>query len=142
MESLEEEYPDGTYFLHVDPPHANVRNLPVTFSRHAPEAAAGGGNARAFLDGPSPVDMHARCKHVVSMSTMIQIRNVPEEVHRAAKARAALEGRTLSDFALAALQKAVARPTVDEISARVRLLEPMEGAPLAADLVRAERDAR
>ncbi len=88
------------------------------------------------------VDMQIRCKHVVSMSTMIQIRNVPEEVHRAAKARAALEGRTLSDFALAALQKAVARPTVDEISARVRLLEPIEGAPPAADLVRAERDAR
>jgi plasmid stability protein len=73
---------------------------------------------------------------------MIQIRNVPDEVHRAAKARAALEGMTLSDFALAALREAVDRPSVAEISARIRLLEPVEGDPRAAELVRAERDAR
>jgi len=76
------------------------------------------------------------------MSIMIQIRNVPEEIHRAAKARAALEGLSLSDFALAALREAVSRPTVAEIGARISLLEPVEGAPAAADLVRAERDDR
>lgn len=76
------------------------------------------------------------------MSTMIQIRNVPDEIHRAAKARAALEGLSLSEFALAALRDAVSRPTLAELSARIRLLEPVEGAPAAADLVRAERDAR
>ena len=76
------------------------------------------------------------------MSTMIQIRNVPEGLHRAAKARAALEGLTLSDFALAALREAVGRPTVAEIGARIRLLEPLENAPPVAELVRAERDAR
>ena len=75
------------------------------------------------------------------MSTMIQIRNVPDGVHRAAKARAALEGVTLSDFALAALREAVNRPTVAEITARIRLLEPVEDLPPMADLVRAERDA-
>ena len=73
---------------------------------------------------------------------MIQIRNVPDGVHRAAKARAALEGLTLSDFALAALQEAVTQPTLAEIGARIRLLEPVEGSPPIADLVRAERDAR
>jgi plasmid stability protein len=73
---------------------------------------------------------------------MIQIRNVPDPVHRAAKARAALAGMTLSEFALEALREAVARPTVEEISARIRLLEPVEASPPAADLVRAERDAR
>jgi plasmid stability protein len=76
------------------------------------------------------------------MSTMIQIRNVPEEVHRAAKARAALEGLTLSGFALAALREAVSRPTLAEITARIRLLEPVEDPPAIADLVRAERDTR
>jgi plasmid stability protein len=76
------------------------------------------------------------------MSTMIQIRNVPDEVHRAAKARAALEGMTLSDFALAALQAAVDRPTLAEIGARIRLLEPVEDPPPAEVLVRAERDTR
>lgn len=73
---------------------------------------------------------------------MIQIRNVPEDVHREAKARAALEGLTLSDFALNALKEAVARPTVREISARIRLLEPVEDAPEARELVRAEREGR
>ncbi len=76
------------------------------------------------------------------MSTMIQIRNVPDEVHRAAKARAALQGITLSDFALMALREAVERPTVAEIGARIRLLEPVENAPPMANLLRAERDAR
>jgi plasmid stability protein len=82
------------------------------------------------------------CVHLYHMPTMIQIRNVPDEVHRAAKARAALEGLTLSDFALRALREAVARPTIAEIGARIRLLEPVEDAPPAAELVRAERDAR
>ena len=76
------------------------------------------------------------------MSTMIQIRNVPDTVHREAKARAALEGLTLSDFALSALREALSRPTVAEIGARIRLLEPVEDAPPMADLVRAEREAR
>jgi len=76
------------------------------------------------------------------MSTMIQIRNVPDGVHRAAKARAALQGLTLSDFALAALRETLDRPTMAEIGARIRLLEPVENSPLMADLVRAERDAR
>lgn len=76
------------------------------------------------------------------MSTMIQIRNVPESVHRAAKARAAMEGLTLSDFALAVLREAVERPTIAEIGARIRLLEPVDNPPPMAELVRAERDAR
>lgn len=74
-------------------------------------------------------------------TTMIQIRNVPERLHRTAKARAALEGITLSDLALRALEREVTRPTVAEISARVRALEPMD-IPDGAALVREERDAR
>ena len=73
---------------------------------------------------------------------MIQIRNVPDEVHRAAKARAALEGLTLSDFALRALRREVERPTAAELAARIRTLEPCPDAPAGADLVRQERDAR
>lgn len=76
------------------------------------------------------------------MSTMIQIRNVPSELHRRAKARAALEGSTLSDFALEALRRAVEQPTMAEVAARIRQLAPVASAPPAADLVRAERDSR
>ena len=76
------------------------------------------------------------------MSIMIQIRNVPEDVHRRAKAKAALQGVTLSDLALRALQKELRRLSVTEVVARVRELGPIYGAPAAADIIREERDIR
>jgi len=76
------------------------------------------------------------------MSTMIQIRNVPGEIHRKAKARAALEGVTLSELALRALRREVESPTMAEIAARVRSMEPVEARPTAAALIREERDRR
>lgn len=76
------------------------------------------------------------------MSHLVQIRNVPDQVHRKAKARAALAGMTLSDYALRALEREVSEPTLAEIAARIHLLEPIEAAPSAAEIVRAERDAR
>ena len=76
------------------------------------------------------------------MSIMIQIRNVPEDVHRRAKAKAALEGVTLSDLALRALQKELRRLSVTEVLARVRELGPIYGAPAAADIIREDRDIR
>jgi antitoxin FitA len=76
------------------------------------------------------------------MRTMIQIRNVPLDLHRRAKARAALEGITLSDFAKEALRRAVEQPTMAEIAARIRQLEPVDSRPSAAELVREERDSR
>lgn len=76
------------------------------------------------------------------MSTMIQIRNVPDEVHRRAKARAALSGVTLSELALQALEREIGRPTAAELAARVRALEPLPDAPSAAQMVRDERARR
>lgn len=76
------------------------------------------------------------------MSIMIQIRNVPEELHRRAKAKAALEGLTLSDLALRALERELERLSVEEVVARVRELGPVYGAPPAAELIREERDRR
>lgn len=76
------------------------------------------------------------------MSTMIQIRNVPDDLHRRAKARAALEGVTLSDLALRALRKEVETLTFDEVVARVRELGPVQQAPSAAEILRGERDRR
>ena len=75
-------------------------------------------------------------------SIMIQVRNVPESVHREAKARAAREGITLSDLALRALRKEVETLTLDEVVARVRELGPVYGAPPAAEILRKERDER
>ena len=64
------------------------------------------------------------------MSTMIQIRNVPETLHRTLKARAALAGMSLSDFLLAEIREVAARPTVDEL--RERIAGPREREPLHA----------
>jgi plasmid stability protein len=53
------------------------------------------------------------------MPKMIQVRNVPEEVHRTLKARAAAAGLSLSDYIKRDLEQAAARPSLDEIDARV-----------------------
>jgi plasmid stability protein len=75
-------------------------------------------------------------------STMVQIRNVPPEFHRRLKARAALEGMSMSDYILREIGKALERPT------RAEVLERLRSRPLrrlkrnAADVIRAEREAR
>ena len=70
------------------------------------------------------------------MSTMIQIRNVPDEIHRRAKARAAMAGLSLSEYALQALRREVDQPTLDEMVARVRNLPPVDADPSAAEVIR------
>ncbi len=50
---------------------------------------------------------------------MIQVRNVPDDVHRKLKARAAEAGLSLSDYIKRDLERAAERPTVEELSARV-----------------------
>jgi plasmid stability protein len=51
---------------------------------------------------------------------MIQIRDVPEGVHRTLKARAAVAGMSLSDYIKKDLERAAAQPTIEEIDVRVR----------------------
>lgn len=74
------------------------------------------------------------------MSVMIQIRNVPESLHREAKARAAREGLSLSDFAKRALEREVGRVSVDELWERIRAMGPIDGDFDAAAIIREERD--
>src|SRR4030065_186194 len=64
--------------------------------------------------------MFSTCNYAVDMSVMIQIRNVPEALHRRLKARAAEAGMSLSDYLLADLRRAAERPTPDELRERVR----------------------
>jgi antitoxin FitA len=59
------------------------------------------------------------------MSKMIQIRNVPDEVHRALKMRAAKEGTSLSEFLLREITKVAERPTLEEFFQRLRQREPV-----------------
>jgi antitoxin FitA len=74
--------------------------------------------------------------------TMVQIRNVPTELHRRLKARAAIEGMSMSDFVMRELRKALDRPTRQEILDRLRALPVRRLERRAAEVIRAERDAR
>ena len=86
--------------------------------------------------------MWCTCDNVADMSVMIQIRNVPEEVHRTLKARAALAGMSLSDYLLREVSEVAARPTLEEMRARLERRSPITPSISAADAVRAERDSR
>jgi plasmid stability protein len=74
------------------------------------------------------------------MSTMIQIRNVPDALHRRLKARAALAGKSLSDYLLDELRFAAERPTLDELRARLERRTKANLSVTPALAVRAERD--
>ena len=76
------------------------------------------------------------------MSKVIQVRGVTDEAHRRLKARAAEEGRTLSELVRAELIEIAGRPTLAEVLERVRRREPVEVDEPAADAVRAGRDER
>ncbi len=72
---------------------------------------------------------------------MIQIRNVPDELHRSLKVRAAREGTTLSELILTELPRLANKPSPQELLERIRSRTPVGGPP-AAELIRAERPER
>jgi antitoxin FitA len=74
------------------------------------------------------------------MGTMIQIRNVPDDLHRRLKSRAALLGTSLSDYLLNEIRQVAERPTTDELRARLRSRAGTLLSVPPADAVRAERD--
>jgi len=86
--------------------------------------------------------MLCTCFHTVPMSTMIQIRNVPDAVHATLKARAALAGKSLTDFLLTELSRVAELPTEQELATRLRgRRQPALRTP-PSKAVRAERDRR
>jgi len=76
------------------------------------------------------------------MSTMVQIRNVPADFHRRLKARAAIEGMSMSDYILREIGKALDRPTRQEVLERLQARPVRHVRRSAAEVIRAERDAR
>jgi plasmid stability protein len=74
--------------------------------------------------------------------TMVQIRNVPTELHRKLKARAAIEGLSMSDFVMREIRKALDRPTRQEMLDRLRARPVRRLRRPAAEVIRAERDSR
>lgn len=75
------------------------------------------------------------------MATMIQLRHVPEALHRQLKARAALAGLSLSDFLLREVRKIAEQPTPEEMAARLREREAYRGKLSPTQVLRHERDS-
>ena len=76
------------------------------------------------------------------MAKMIQLRHVPDDLHRKLKARAAMEGLSLSDYVIREVRGIVERPTMAEMEARILRRIPVRARETPAKAVRAERDAR
>jgi plasmid stability protein len=72
----------------------------------------------------------------------VQVRSVPDDVHRRLKVQAAAAGQSLNDYLLARMTELVERPTVPELMARIRAREPVYGGPSSAEVIRAERRRR
>ncbi len=75
------------------------------------------------------------------MSKMIQIRNVPDDLHRTLKIRAAKASMTLSDYLLSEIERVAERPTLDEMMERLRQDPPVELDESPAEIIRRMRDA-
>ena len=76
------------------------------------------------------------------MSKMIQLRNVPDTLHRSLKARAAMAGMSLSDYLLTEIKEIAERPTLAELRDRLRTRKAVTVQLDTARLVREEREAR
>jgi antitoxin FitA len=75
------------------------------------------------------------------MAKMVQIRHVPDTLHRKLKVRAAGAGQTLSDYLLAELERLAARPTRDEMLARIHRRKRVTLKTPAAMVIREERES-
>ncbi|MFQ5740549.1 MAG: hypothetical protein ACE5JX_16210 [Acidobacteriota bacterium] len=76
------------------------------------------------------------------MAKMIQVRNVPDLLHRELRQRAKQQGRTLTDYIKQILEREVARPPAAEVFSRIRGRSPVDLGGDAADLIRQEREER
>jgi plasmid stability protein len=74
------------------------------------------------------------------MSTMIQIRDVPETLHRQLKSRAALAGLSLSGYLLDQIRRIASQPTIEELRARLAQRAAVVPSVPPVEAVRAERD--
>lgn len=85
--------------------------------------------------------MLATCDNVIHMSKMIQIRNVPEDLHRALKARAARLGMSLSDYLLSEMEMVAEKPTLAELLERLEDRKPVKVDEPSSPVIRRHRDS-
>lgn len=83
--------------------------------------------------------MHCRVEH---MAKMIQIRHVPDALHRRLRTRAAMAGMSLSDYLRLELARSAEQLTPDELRARLAAMSRVAVKETPAEALRAERDRR
>jgi len=86
--------------------------------------------------------MCCTCAYRRSVGKMIQLRNVPDELHRKLKARAARAGKSLSDYLLEQIKREAEAPTNEELMERLAALPPVKTRLSAAEILRQERAKR
>ncbi len=82
------------------------------------------------------------CNYAQNMGKMVQVRNVPDALHRSLKARAATAGMSLSDYLLGELREIAERPTLAQFRERLHGRTRLSAALDTGGLVREERGAR
>jgi hypothetical protein len=88
------------------------------------------------------LDMCNTCKYCGHMSKMIQLRHVPDALHRQLKARAAMSGLPLSDYLIREVRKIAEQPTLEEMRERLQGRDAYRGKKPPTEILRAERDSR
>ena len=88
------------------------------------------------------VDMFRTCRYSLRMSKMIQLRHVPDDLHRKLKVRATMEGLSLSDYLVQEVRRVAERPTLTELRQRLAQRTPVAPRIPPAKAVRAERERK
>jgi antitoxin FitA len=76
------------------------------------------------------------------MNTHIQIRNVPDSLHRKLKVRAAEKNMTLTDYVKQVLEREIQKPTLAEMAERLRKLPAVSTSEEIVAMIREDRDTR
>ena len=83
--------------------------------------------------------MCSTCAMFLNMTKMIQVRNVPDRLHRELMKRAKARGQSLTDYIEGLLEQEVARPPAIEVFERIKSRSSVELGRPAAELLREER---
>jgi len=78
---------------------------------------------------------------IEDMSKMVQIRNMPDDIHRRLKSKAAAEGISLSEFLLRIVSKEANGLTLEEVFERAKLRGPVKPGPSPEEMIRELRDS-
>lgn len=94
---------------------------------------------------PKNLDMQFACNHTISMpkeseSKNIQIRNVPGQLHRHVKSRAAMEGLSISEWLIQLVKKSLEKPSRQEVLERVAERSAVEISTPISEILNQERD--